>query len=178
MWCDDEVMCWILKDTEYASEEPGWCCDVCDIIIITPQPLLAGARPGPAVTSQPPLHVQGWSRLNNQILLTSKIVNWTFTKRGKGPKSPNNQNSFGAWCWLCAVMQWCLVLIMCCDAVVSAPEGQLCPKNLIWPWPKSFRKDLKSVISLNMGSSQIEPGTIRPLDTIHRLTFQLWPSVA
>ena len=46
----------------------------------------------------PPVHVQGWSRLNNQILLTSKIVNWTFTKRGKGPKSPNNQNSFGAWC--------------------------------------------------------------------------------
>ena len=48
-------MCCILKDTEDASEELGWCRDVCDnviyIIIITPQPLLAGAGPGPAVTS-------------------------------------------------------------------------------------------------------------------------------
>ena len=44
----------ILKDTEDASEEPGWCRDVCDnviyMIIITPQPLLAWAGPGPAVT--------------------------------------------------------------------------------------------------------------------------------
>ena len=45
-------MCCILKDTEYVMEEPGWCCDnVFYIIIITPQPLLAGAGPGPAVTS-------------------------------------------------------------------------------------------------------------------------------
>ena len=46
---------------------------------------------------QPPVHVQGWSRLNNQILLTSKIVNWTFMKSGKGSKSANNQNSFESW---------------------------------------------------------------------------------
>ena len=31
---------------------------------------------------QPLVHVQGWSRFNNQILLTLKIVNWTFTERG------------------------------------------------------------------------------------------------
>ena len=92
MWCDEfwkrntllSVLCCILKDTEYALEEPGLFCNVCDnvfyIIITIPQPLLAGSETWTS-SHLPPVHVQGWSRLNNQILVTSQIVNPTFTKR-------------------------------------------------------------------------------------------------
>ena len=76
-----------------------WCHDVCNnvlyIIIITPQ-LLAGPETWTS-SHQPPMHVQGWSRLNNEILVTSQIVNQTFTKKEKGPKSANNQNSYKSW---------------------------------------------------------------------------------
>ena len=49
------------------------------------------------LSHQPPVHVQGWLRLNNQILVTSQIVIQTFTKMGKCPKSANNQNSLKSW---------------------------------------------------------------------------------
>ena len=51
----------------------------------------------------PPAHVQGWWRHNNQILVTSQIVNHTFTKKEKGPKSANNLNSYKSWTPLCVM---------------------------------------------------------------------------
>ena len=101
------MLCCILKYTEYTLEEPGWCRDMCDnvfyIIIITPQPLLA--EPETWTSSQlPPAHAQGWSRLSNQILVTSQIVIQTFTKMGKCPKSANNQNSLKSWTPLLVIL--------------------------------------------------------------------------
>ena len=58
------IICAVLypKDTEYMSEEPGWCGDARDnvfyIILITPQPLPAG--PGPSVTSLLRMFRGGW----------------------------------------------------------------------------------------------------------------------
>ena len=150
-WCDDEVMmmwCVVSWKTLNMSRK-----NQDGTLMFVTMFLYNYNNPTTTTGHQPPVHVQGWSRLNNQILLTSKIVNWTFTKRGKGSKSANNQNSFKSWSplrvmlldyfhclfWTKTNYIWlnmfilidvptqkirCLVLIMCCDAAVSAPEGQ------------------------------------------------------
>ena len=127
-WCDDEVMMmwcvvsWKTLNTRRKNQDGALMFVTMFLYNYNYPTTTTGWGWTWTSSHQPPVHVQGWSRLNNQILLTSKIVNWTFTKRGKGSKSASNQNSFGAWCWLCAVTQWCLELIMCCDAVVLGAD--------------------------------------------------------
>ena len=111
-WCDDEVMMmwcvvsWKTLNTRRKNQDGALMFVTMFLYNYNYPTTTTGWGWTWTSSHQPPVHVQGWSRLNNQILLTSKIVNWTFTKRGKGSKSANNQNSFGAWCWLCAVTQW------------------------------------------------------------------------
>ena len=102
-WCDDEVMMmwcvvsWKTLNTRRKNQDGALMFVTMFLYNYNYPTTTTGWGWTWTSSHQPPVHVQGWSRLNNQILLTSKIVNWTFTKRGKGSKSANNQNSFKSW---------------------------------------------------------------------------------
>ena len=166
-WCDDEVMMmwcvesWKTLNTRRKNQDGALMFVTMFLYNYNYPTTTTGWGWTWTSSQQPPVHVQGWSRLNNQILLTSKIVNWTFTKRGKGSKSANNQNSFKSWSplrvmlldyfhclfWTKTNYIWLnmfilidvptqiirsLVLIMCCDAVVSAPDGHLWYEGMVF----------------------------------------------
>ena len=96
-WCDALYVSWKTLNTRQKNQDCALMCVIMFLYNYNYPTTTTGWGWTWTSSHQPPVHVQGWSRLNNQILLTSKIVNWTFTKRGKGSKSANNQNSFKSW---------------------------------------------------------------------------------
>ena len=106
-WCDDEVMMmwcvvsWKTLNTRRKNQDGALMCVIMFLYNYNYPTTTTGWGWTWTSSHQPPVHVQGWSRLNNQILVTSEIVNQTFTKREKGPKSANNQNSYKSWTPLC-----------------------------------------------------------------------------
>ena len=105
MWC---VVSWKTLNTRLKNQDGALMCVIMFLYNHNYPTTTTGWGWTWTSNHQPPVHVQGWSRLNYQTLVTSEIVNQTFTKMERGPKSANNQNSFESWTLLC-----CIVLLDC-----------------------------------------------------------------